>query len=369
MQYLQKIFNFGVANKPFSSGHKIKLTNIVCFFSFLASGLYTLNYFLILNQPQVALINTLFTIAYLAIVILNYYDLPRLAKISFFSLLMLHLVVCTNIYVTNKTGFHLYFFLVPTGAYLLFDLKDKYEKLILSLIATILFFFCENTYNETPLIVLTDEMNHLLYQSVVFVNMIEVIFVLTLFVNHIERNELKLYHQAQTDSLTGIANRRHFFEQVEVELDIAYKQKRPYSIMMFDLDHFKQVNDKFGHQAGDQCLIEVINRVNNTIRDNDFVARIGGEEFVIAMPETTLNEANNIAERIKISISEAPILLHDGAQSITCTASFGIANLTSDANNVKSLLINADKALYQAKMNGRNRVQIFKKDLLNPLSL
>lgn len=364
MQYLQKIFNFGVANKPFSSGHKIKLTNIVCFFSFLASGLYTLNYFIILNQPQVALINTLFTLAYLAIVILNYYHLPRLAKISFFTLLMLHLVVCTNVYVTNKTGFHLYFFLVPTGAYLLFDLKDKYEKLILSFIATVLFFYCENTYNETPLITLTDEMNHLIYQSVIFVNMIEVIFVLTLFVNHIERNELKLYHQAQTDPLTGIANRRHFFEQVEIELDVARSLKRPYSIVMFDLDHFKQVNDTYGHQAGDQCLVEVIKRVNETIRDTDFVARIGGEEFVIAMPETMLNEANSIAERIRININKTPVKLEDNLQTINCSASFGIAHLTSEACSTKALLINADKALYQAKTNGRNRVQLFKKELI-----
>lgn len=361
MSYLQKIFNFGVANKPFSSGHKIRLTNIVCFFSFVASGLYTLNYLLILNQPKVAAINTLFTLAYLGIIWLNYFDLPRFAKVSFFSLLMLHLVVCTNVYVTNKTGFHLYFFLVPTGAYLLFDLKDKYEKLILSLIATVLFFYCENTYNENPLIVLNEQMNHMIYQSVVFINMIEVIFVLTLFVNHIERNELKLYHQAQTDSLTGIANRRHFFEQVENELTIANDQKRPYSLVMFDLDHFKRVNDQFGHQAGDICLQSLIKAVNSVLRETDFLARIGGEEFVIGMAETTINEANNIAERIRTKIQNSPVTVNDD-QQVNCTASFGIANLTFDAYDAKSILMNADKALYQAKANGRNRVQLFEPD-------
>lgn len=356
---LTSILNLGTENQIPSSANKTRLTNIICLISFLASALYTLNYLLILDQPVVAGINTLFTFAYLSIIFFNYFELQRIAKTLFFSLLMLHLVVCTNIYVTKATGFHLYFFLVPTGAFLLFELKEKYEKVLLSITATLLFFYCENTINLNPLIDLTDEMNHFLYQSVVFVNMIEVIFVLILFVNQIERNELKLFQQAKTDALTKIANRHYFFEQGQNHLKMATHLNRPYTLVLLDLDYFKQVNDKYGHHAGDECLVEVTKTITSNIRQQDLFARIGGEEFVIAMPETTAKEANNITERIRIEIEKCQISLESQHKKFNCTASFGIAALSENAKDLKSILINADKALYRAKELGRNRVQLF----------
>lgn len=356
---LQYLLNLGTESQLPSSASKIKLTNIICLFSFVASGLYTLNYLFILDQPMVAGINTVFTLAYLGILFFNYYGLPRVAKLTFFSLLMTHLVVCTNIYVTKETGFHLYFFLVPTGAFLLFELKEKYEKVILSAVATILFFYCENTMNFNPLIELSDEMNHLIYQSVVFVNMIEVIFVLILFVNQIERNELKLFQQAKTDALTKISNRHYFFEHGEQQLNLANHLSRPYTVVLLDLDYFKQINDKYGHHAGDECLVEITKKIKNSIRQQDLFARIGGEEFVIAMPETTIKEANNITERIRLEVEAHQIKLEEEHKQFNCTASFGIAALSEKATDLKSILINADKALYKAKELGRNRVQLF----------
>lgn len=358
MKIFDKIINFGTAHQAFSVASKVRMTNIVTLFTICISAFYTFNYLFILNEPLVAFINALFTLAYCMTLLFTYYSANKSGKIWFFFILMLQLLVCTNVYVTNKTGFHLYFFLVPTGAFLLFELKDKFEKITLSLISVLLFFYCENTFNTTPLIQLSDEINHLVYQSVFFFNMIEVIFVLTIFANQIETNELKLTRQATTDSLTGIINRHHFFEQGNNLLSLALHNKRPFSLILLDLDYFKRINDQYGHMAGDLCLIEVTKTISLSCREQDLFARIGGEEFVIALPDTTQREANNIAEKIRIDIEQLIIPIVDKNQ-LRCTASFGITTSSGNDVQLKNLLVEADRALYSAKDYGRNRIQLY----------
>ena len=355
---LEKLTNLGTSHQTFSIASKSRMTNIISLFTIFISGFYTFNYIFILNEPIVAFLNACFTLAYCLTLAFTYFNEHKKAKLWFFSIVMLHLYVCTNIYVTNKTGFHLYYFLVPTGAFLLFELKEKFEKITLSVIAIALFFYCENTFNTSPIIELTDEINHLIYQSVFFFNMLEVIFVLTLFANQIETNELKLTKQATTDALTGIANRHYFFEQGNALLSNANHNDRPFSFILLDFDNFKRINDQYGHFIGDLCLIEITKTIQKHCRDQDIFSRIGGEEFVIALPDTTLQESNNIAETIRLAISKQQIPI-EGQASITCTASFGITSRTNENELIKNLMMQADKALYSAKNQGRNRVQIF----------
>jgi diguanylate cyclase (GGDEF)-like protein len=356
MVFIKNLINLGTDNHPFNIANKVKMTNIVALFSIIIAALYTLNYIFILSEPLVAVINLVFTFAYAISLILNKYNAHKASKIWFFSLLMLHLVVCTNLFVTNKTGFHLYFFLVPTGAYLLFDLKDKFEKLLLSFIALFLFLYCENTLNLSPFIELSSEMNHLIYQSVFFFNMIEVIFVLTLFTNEIEINHLKLTKQATTDSLTGIYNRHHFFEQATYNLAISTELKRPFSIILLDFDNFKTINDTYGHHIGDLALVETANKINEHCRLQDFFARLGGDEFVIALPDTTIQETKAIAIRIQSSI-ENNIIKIDNNKKLRCYVSVGICSSTSQHYKpLKELMLQADIALYEAKEQGGNRV-------------
>lgn len=351
------LINLGTDHQPFNVANKAKMTNIVALFSIFIAVLYSLNYIFILNEPLVALINILFSLAYAVTLVFNKYSAHKAGKTWFFCILMLHLVICTNIFVTNKTGFHLYFFLVPTGAFLLFELKDKLEKLFLSFLAIALFFYCENTLNLFPLIELSDEMNHLIYQSVFFFNMLEVIFVLTLFANEIEINELKLTKQATTDSLTGISNRHHFFEQATYDLAIANKFERPFSVMLLDFDNFKKINDIHGHHIGDLSLVETAKQIKSHCRSHDCFARIGGDEFVMTLADTTLHEAKIIAERIQISIDKNLI---ENPQSINlnCKVSIGISSKSEDTNQLKEIMQQADKALYRAKEQGGNRVAL-----------
>lgn len=356
--FLEKLSSLGTHNTSYSESTKIRLMNIISLITIFLSALYTVNYFTVLDQPRVAFINSIFTVAYAIPLVFNYFNAPKKSKLCFFYTLMIHLFVCTNIYVTNESGFHLYYFLVPTGAFLLFNSTEKLEKISLSVLSVILFFYCENTLNTSPLIALSDETNHLLYQSVIFINMVEVIVVMTIFSNQIEVNEEKLTKLATTDSLTGLTNRRFFFEQGADLLKLSLKHHKPFSLIIIDFDNFKKVNDTYGHISGDLCLVETSNLVKRLCREFDIFARIGGEEFSIILPNTNINEAEKIAINIQKTIENHVIFLTDNPH-FTCTVSVGVAAKTSTFDDFKSLLIQADKALYVSKREGRNRVTVY----------
>ena len=166
---------------------------------------------------------------------------------------------------------------------------------------------------------------------------------------------------AITDSLTGIFNRRHFFEMAESEFQEAVRYNRPLSVLMFDLDLFKHINDKYGHSKGDDILRTVAQCCATTVRQTDILGRYGGEEFVAVLPQTGSKKAIALADRLRQVISSNPIPAEDG--SLTVTASFGVSTFSAETKNLMQLLNRADAALYQAKQSGRNRVCIWTEDL------
>lgn len=163
---------------------------------------------------------------------------------------------------------------------------------------------------------------------------------------------------ALTDPLTGLHNRRSFFQLGKVEFSRAQRMNRPLSCMMLDLDHFKQVNDNYGHQGGDQILLEFANRCKNAVREMDFVGRYGGEEIIILLPETDLITALQIAERMCMSIGGTPMKIRQ--QEINVTASIGVAAKDENTDQLETLIARADQAMYIAKHKGRNLVAISK---------
>lgn len=160
---------------------------------------------------------------------------------------------------------------------------------------------------------------------------------------------------ARIDVLTGIPNRRAFMQAAEQEVLRAQRYGTPLSVAILDLDHFKSVNDNFGHGVGDQVLISRANLLSETIREVDLVGRLGGEEFAILMPGTPLGEAIQAVERIRQLFEQSPV--HLGGHLIRSTASFGVADYPGADPTVDSLLVKADDALYMAKARGRNRVE------------
>ncbi len=167
--------------------------------------------------------------------------------------------------------------------------------------------------------------------------------------------ESELKRQARIDHLTGVSNRGYFMDQAELELSRAVRYNKPLSLYMLDIDFFKKVNDSYGHKIGDLVLIKLAEVCRQTLREVDIIGRVGGEEFVILLPETDLDEATEVAERLRESIAKSKVPL-EGGLPLHFTVSIGVTSLVSRDDNLDVLLNLADKALYEAKEKGRNRV-------------
>lgn len=170
--------------------------------------------------------------------------------------------------------------------------------------------------------------------------------------------EKELERLAQTDSLTGLANRRHFLALAELELSRMARYGGYLSVLMMDVDHFKDINDTRGHKAGDIVLQKIGQLCHETLRDMDVLGRMGGEEFAILLPHANAERALAVAERLTQTISDARIVMEQG-QVLRVTVSIGVTTLTTSSMSIDALLIQADAALYQAKREGRNRVCVF----------
>lgn len=162
---------------------------------------------------------------------------------------------------------------------------------------------------------------------------------------------------AITDALTGLFNRRHFNQQLEENVGRAIRYEEPLALVFLDVDHFKFVNDRFGHQAGDRCLQAIADTLRESVRDSDQIARIGGEEFAVLLIRADRQLALSIAERLRDRIDDM-ILEEDPPLPVDLTASLGVAFLPEDGVDPKSLMRAADRALYTAKRLGRNRVAV-----------
>lgn len=174
-------------------------------------------------------------------------------------------------------------------------------------------------------------------------------------INERKQLELELTRQAHLDYLTGLSNRRYFMAQGEVELSRAIRYNAPLSLLMLDIDFFKNVNDTYGHQVGDTVL-QVLSKVcQDTLRQVDIAGRLGGEEFAVILPETSSKEAIEVAERLSEAVAKTEVTIPVGLP-IHFTVSIGVTTLHDKNVNIDMLLNQADKALYEAKETGRNKV-------------
>jgi diguanylate cyclase (GGDEF)-like protein/PAS domain S-box-containing protein len=167
--------------------------------------------------------------------------------------------------------------------------------------------------------------------------------------------ERELEHRAHTDALTGLSNRHHFYETAQHEYVRARRYSTPLSALMLDIDHFKKINDNYGHHAGDTVLQKLSEVCRNTLRENDLIGRLGGEEFAILLPEADGERAREIAERLRLSIANVRIPLEREGH-FRFFVSIGVTSLVEADQDIDDLLKRADEALYVSKNAGRNRV-------------
>ncbi|MEM0909937.1 MAG: GGDEF domain-containing protein [Pseudomonadota bacterium] len=166
----------------------------------------------------------------------------------------------------------------------------------------------------------------------------------------------KLEVISRVDGLTGLYNRRYWQERFELEYKLIFRTNKALSVIILDIDHFKKVNDTYGHQAGDSVIKEVAKIITKSTRETDIAGRYGGEEFVAILPDTSSDNAKIVADRIRTT-TEAACILHDGLE-IKVTVSIGIAQFSVDYLTAMQWLEAADSALYKAKQSGRNLTMV-----------
>ncbi|MGB3623723.1 MAG: diguanylate cyclase [Ketobacter sp.] len=170
----------------------------------------------------------------------------------------------------------------------------------------------------------------------------------------------KMEQMSRTDGLTQLFNRSHWQARLTEEFNRSHRYQQDLTLMLFDLDHFKSINDTYGHLGGDKVLVEVAQMITRSLRDSDVAGRYGGEEFGVLLPSTDLEGAEVVAQRLCRRVCET--LIPFEGKDIAISTSIGLAQLTPDLKTPEELISNADEALYQAKEQGRNRVVLYRSD-------
>lgn len=165
----------------------------------------------------------------------------------------------------------------------------------------------------------------------------------------------KMIHATSCDDLTGLLNRRAFFDKAETEINRWRRSKRPLCVLVIDADHFKSINDRFGHAVGDSVLKELATAIKQCVRQLDITARIGGEEFAVLLPYTSIEDAEDLAEQVRNFV--ANLVIEPAELDLNLTISIGVAQANDTVGDIHALVKAADGALYRAKNSGRNQVQ------------
>lgn len=173
-----------------------------------------------------------------------------------------------------------------------------------------------------------------------------------------KQREERLYQRATRDPMTGIANRGHFYEMGAQEIERARRFSEPLSLVLLDIDRFKGINDKYGHEIGDRVIVALTKTCSAHLRSIDLLGRVGGEEFAILMPRANKEPATEMAQRLRLLVSEQRVPVN-GGREISFTVSLGLSSLRHTTRDIAELMRNADSALYRAKREGRNRLEIW----------
>jgi len=197
--------------------------------------------------------------------------------------------------------------------------------------------------------------------SLIALQFVTIVSCFSLTISASQQLAQKLAVQATIDSLTNIYNRRAFDEFAEKSTLKAQREQQPISIIIMDIDFFKQVNDQYGHQVGDKVLQEFSLRLKSSLRQYDILARYGGEEFTLLLPETNARTAMIIAEKLRVKIAK-PVFCLDNGAVLSVTSSFGVATSQGEVIDWQQLISLADQALYHAKESGRNCVKLYGTD-------
>lgn len=334
---------------------KIKITIILVLLSFTFSCIYTLGYFFILDNPTIAIINGLLALAIGFTLVFLYFNAVNPARVWFILVLSIEFWICTNVYFTKETGIHLMLFTVPIAIFLIFELRQYKFKIPLIFVSLLLLIQSENYLNASPMATLNEEQNQLFYQIVIYAIMLIIIFTIHVFSQLMAKNEENLIKQATIDNLTKLAHRNYFIDKSRKILALAIKQQRPFAMMIINIDNLKEINETFGYLVGDELLKKISTNISSVFDKSAIVARFGGKEFIVALPECTIEETKKKAQKVNMALAELNNF-DNKWQTFRCSASIGIAVKDTDNPDIKELIAKANTAVHLAKSKGAGRI-------------
>lgn len=282
---------------------------------------------------------------------------PLFVKISIMTTNLIQLSLATFLWFPLTTNYDLFYFLLPMGSFAVMDLMSTRQRnyaFFISFISMVCFFLNRFMGINFYMYELSRTPERIISFLTITSTMSILILYFFLHAHFLAQRRMELEYLANTDTLTNIRNRRSFYNLSQLEFDLAHKYNHTFSLLLLDIDNFKIVNDTYGHDIGDEVLIQLSRKVKDNVRHSDIFARHGGEEFTLLLRQTDTAAGLKIAEKIREQIEQMQI--NTKAGTISITISIGMAQFDNQCTELDKLVQKADQALYNAKENGRNKV-------------
>lgn len=337
--------------------YKNKLLYPMLLLTILVAGYFLTTYIAVARFFPAIIVH----IIYITLSILLYLPLKMkkytFVKISMLIAHMTQLTLAVFLWFPVETKFNLYYIMVPMFMFVAIEydnVKERYIMVSLSIIAAFLYFISELIPLTYYMYQTSDELNRLYSSTSTLIILLPMIFILVMFSRALNNSYKELRILANTDELTKIMNRRVLYEQGKQEFELANKYHHDFTLIIFDIDHFKTINDRYGHPVGDVILQKLSELITKNTRKEDTFSRYGGEEFAILVRKVGRESGVVLAHKLMDIIRETDFYVE--GQSIKVTVSMGVVQYTKDYNSFDHIMKAADNALYEAKHNGRNQI-------------
>lgn len=352
--FLKKVYNFKINDYKKNETVSIRIGNLVSFLGICISLIYGLLYLVLVDSFLISFATFFFAFSYMAYFYFLKINKLKKAKISFFLVLLLQLFIVVVFFLSSKSGIQYYYYLIPPTAYLMFN-KERKLRFIISAISFLLLILCHLLGTRYNILDLSDNILNILNVGTIIIIFFVFIILFNTFLGEITKREEALNELSKTDYLTKILNRRAIYSKANKMIKYSERYGNNIGLLIFDIDYFKNINDKYGHDIGDLVLVELSKELSKSIRTTDYFGRFGGEEFIILLPNISKKELLLFAEKIRIIVENIKIN-NLGTKDIMFTISIGATVLLKN-DDLESLIKRADEAMYNAKESGRNMVK------------
>ncbi|OQX30282.1 MAG: hypothetical protein B0D94_12075, partial [Candidatus Sedimenticola endophacoides] len=329
-----------------------KIGDLCALLGFGISTLYSLAYLLFVDSVTGAALNQVFAFGYLLYFLFKRHGKLYLARLSVAVNFIVQMLLVTIFFTSTESGLQYYYIVSGAVSYILHS-HDARTRIILPLISVVCYLTLEISGNSYAAFQLDPRVFHFVRVATILTIFAIFIIIIRLFHRENDLQNRWLTQLSTTDPLTHLLNRRATQNALEREVARSKAQNSTFSILIGDIDHFKAINDHHGHQCGDMVLIKVAQTLRELLREQDAVSRWGGEEFLLLLPNTDAAHATALAERLRVSIENAPLQEHQ--HDINITMSFGGVEYQPHTT-VEDMIQMADQLMYEAKRAGRNRV-------------